>query len=410
MGRKRSDDALRPVFVLKTHAIGLGVSRSLAMKGVPVVGIDYAKDAKDLRSNSFVAHHMIPDIEKSPDAAVEALIRCQEGLGKRAILFPCSDSFILLISRKRQKLAEHFDFQLPSEAVMELIMNKKSQYLKAVELGIPIPETYYPKHLDDLDAFKDDIHYPVLIKPCYSHLWQERFPNKGFQAFNPEELVRYYQKTIDADIEVIVQEVIIGPNTNLRGMRAYIDKEGGVHGVLESNKVRQYPVDFGIGCLNQTSHNEVVARQGLQLMKGIGYRGIGAVEFKLDERDGVFKLMELNARVGKTIALSTKVGVNLPWMMYQDMVGMPIDEDVEYANGVRWHDFIQDCRAYHTLRSRRDITFKDWVRTSLGSECHPFFAWNDLRPALVHTRYGFDTMMEIYYTLMFSAGRLLRRQ
>jgi hypothetical protein len=73
--KKSSDDSLRLVYVLKTHAIGLGVSRSLAMKGVPVIGIDYSKEAKDLRSNSFVAHHLNPDIEKSWSMRDMALIR-----------------------------------------------------------------------------------------------------------------------------------------------------------------------------------------------------------------------------------------------------------------------------------------------------------------------------------------------
>ena len=191
-------------------------------------------------------------------------------------------------------------------------------------------------------------------------------------------------------------------------MRAYIDKNGEAHGVSEVMKIRQYPVDFGIGCLVQSIHNEDVREQGLRFMKGIGYRGIGGVEFKQDPRDGIFKLMELNARVCRNVGLSTKAGINLPWLMYQDMIGMPIDEG-SYVDGVRWQEFIMDCRAYQTLRGRKDITLKEWLRTSLGTDCHPFFAWNDLRPVLVQTRYGLDVALELFYLTMFSAGKLLRR-
>ncbi len=406
----RSEGRARPVFVLNIRAIGLGVSRSLSMKGVPVIAIDYLEGSDRLISKSFTAFHKIPDIEKSPDAALEALIQCQGECGQKGILLPTSDAFILFVSRNRQELAKHFDFNLPSEQVLELIMNKKSQYTKAAELGVPIPETFYPKCMEDLDGFKDDISYPFLIKPCVSHLWQQSFPNKGFQVFSAEELKNKFQKVLDAGIEVMVQKVIPGPNINLRGLRAYIDGKGEAHGVSEVVKIRQYPVDFGIGCLVQTSHNDEVREQGLRFMKGIGYRGIGAVEFKQDQRDGVFKLMELNARVCRNVGLSTKAGINLPWLMYQDTTGMPIDKVESYADGVRWHDFIMDCRAYQTLKARREITFRDWVRTSLGSDCHPFFAWNDLRPALVQTRYGLDTALEVFYLTVFSAGQLLRRQ
>ncbi len=401
-------DGARPVFVLNIRAIGLGVSRSLAMKGVPVIAIDYIDGSERLISNSFSEFHKIPDIEKSPDEAVEALIRCQEGRKQRGILLPTSDAFILFLSRNRNRLAEHFDFILPSEKVMELIMNKRSQYTKAAELGVPIPVTFYPKSIEDLDEFKDRIRYPALIKPCVSHLWQQSFPNKGFQVFNREELEARFRQVLNSGIEVLVQEVIPGPNANLKGIRAYIDGKGEAHGVMQVMKIRQRPVDFGIGCLVQTIHNDEVKEQGLKFMKGIGYRGIGAVEFKLDPRDGSFKLMELNARVCRNVGLSTKAGVNLPWLMYQDMIGRPIDEVRDYPDGVRWHDFIQDCQAYQTLRGRGEITFKEWLRGSLGSDCHPFFAWNDLRPALVQTRYGLDTMLEVVYLMIFTAGQLLR--
>jgi D-aspartate ligase len=307
-------------------------------------------------------------------------------------------------------LAKHFDFILPSEQVLELIMNKKSQYTKAAELGIPIPETFFPKCIEDLDEFKNDISYPLLIKPCVSHLWQQSFQTKGFQVFSAEELKSKFQIVLDEGIEAMVQKVIPGPNTNLRGVRAYIDGTGKAHGVSEVVKIRQYPVDFGIGCLVQTSHNDEVREQGLRFMKGIGYRGIGAVEFKQDQRDGIFKLMELNARVCRNVGLSTKAGINLPWMMYQDMINTPIDEDVAYTDGIRWHDFIMDCRAYQTLRARKEMTFRDWIRTSLGSDCHPFFAWSDLRPALVETRYGLDAVLEIVHLMVFSARQMLGRQ
>jgi D-aspartate ligase len=405
MKGKGSKLTARPVYILKTHAIGLGAARSLSNKNVPVIAIDYLKDAVNHRSKSYFAYHRIPDIEESPDAAVEALVRCQQEQRHRGILLPCSDAFILFMSRQRKDLTKHFDFILPSEEVLELIMNKKSQYKKAAELGVPIPETHYPTCLDDLDQFKDHMRYPLLIKPCYSHLWQQKFPNKGFQVTNPKELKRRFQTTLDAEVEVIVQEVVPGPNTNLRGIRAYIDKNGKAHGVLESEKIRQYPVDFGIGCLNQTSHNKIIAMQGLALMKGIDYRGIGAVEFKKDERDGVFRLMELNARIGKTIWLSTKAGLNLPWMMYQDVVGMPIDDDVDYTDGIRWHDFIMDSGAYQTLKARNEITFKEWMRTSIGSDCHPFFAWNDLMPSLIETNYGVDVVHEIANLVIFSVRK-----
>ena len=401
----------RPAFVLNTRAVGIGASRSLAMKGVPVIAVDFRKEAAGMMSKSFDAYYQIPDIQKHPDSAVEELLRIQGKRGEKGVLFPASDAFILFTSRYRRKLSGLFDMAIPSEEVLEGIINKKRQYENAMSLGIPIPETHFPTCMDDLDAFKNDIQYPVLIKPYYSHQWQQVFDNKGVQVFKPEELERQFRKVLELEIkiDVMVQRVILGPSTNLGAVRAYIDREGEAHGVIETQKIRQYPVDFGISSLTQTMHNEKIRELGMRFMKGIGYRGIGSVEFKLDMSDGIFKMMELNARVVKNIGLSTKAGINLPWLMYQDMTGMPIDEDAPYADNVRWHDFVMDCRAYMTLRSRKETTFKEWMRTSLGAECHPYFDWKDLGPALVQTRYGFDPARELFYITLFNLGKLFMR-
>lgn len=405
-GRKFS----RPAFVLNTRAIGLGVSRSLAMKGVPVIAVDFRKEASKMTSKSFSSYRQIPDVDSDPDSAADALLEIQAECGEKGVLFPTSDAFVLFVSRYRKKLGAQFDTAIPSEEVIEGIMNKRTQYENAVRLGVPIPETRFPTSLSDLDSFKDDMEYPVLIKPYYSHRWQQVFDNKGFQAFNPTELVRYFGRVLDSDVktEAMVQSVVPGPNTSLRNVRAYIDKGGEVHGAVECQKVRQYPVDFGVGCLNQTMHHPGIREVGIRFMKGIGYRGLGAVEFKMDPSDGVPKMMELNARVGKTIGLSTKAGVNLPWLMYQDMTGMPLDHDAHYADGVRWHDFVMDCRAYSVLRSRSEVTFNEWVRTSLGAECHPYFDWRDLRPSLVSTRYGLTPVNELFHIAVLGVGRTIR--
>lgn len=170
----------RPAFVLSTLAIGLGVSRSLALKGVPVVAMDYRKGAAKTASKSFSAYRQIPDIESDPDSAVDAILDAQADFGEKGVLFPTTDAFVLFVSRHRRKLIGQFDMAIPAEEVLEGILNKRAQYENAIRLGVPIPETYFPDSLSDLDSFKDKITYPVLIKPCYSHQWQKVFDNKGF--------------------------------------------------------------------------------------------------------------------------------------------------------------------------------------------------------------------------------------
>ena len=51
----------------------------------------------------------------------------------------------------------------------------------------------------------------------------------------------------------------------------------------------------------------------------MGYHGIAHIEFKLDARDGVYKLMEINPRGWQFSYLATVCGVNLPYLAHWDL-------------------------------------------------------------------------------------------
>jgi predicted ATP-grasp superfamily ATP-dependent carboligase len=77
---------------------------------------------------------------------------------------------------------------------------------------------------------------------------------------------------------------------------------------------------------------------GVRLLKAMGWFGVAMVEFKVDPRDGVPKLMEVNPKFWGSIALPIAAGVDFPYLLYR----MALDGDVApvsaYKIGVhcRW--------------------------------------------------------------------------
>ena len=74
------------------------------------------------------------------------------------------------------------------------------------------------------------------------------------------------------------------------------------------------------------------------LLNALDWFGVAMVEFKLDPRDGIPKLMEVNPRFWGSLALSIEAGVNFPYLLYRMSLGerfKPV-HDYEIGKRVRW--------------------------------------------------------------------------
>jgi len=56
------------------------------------------------------------------------------------------------------------------------------------------------------------------------------------------------------------------------------------------------------------------------LLKRLEWRGLACVEYKLDDRDGRYRLMEINGRCPLSNALPTRCGINYPLLAWREHV------------------------------------------------------------------------------------------
>jgi predicted ATP-grasp superfamily ATP-dependent carboligase len=124
------------------------------------------------------------------------------------------------------------------------------------------------------------------------------------------------------------------------------------------------------------------AADGLsRFLTGANYRGVFSAEFKKDQRDGVLRIIEVNARAWWYVEFAADCGVDVTLMAYRDAVGAEVPEQHGYAVGVRCVLLPQDLRAFHALRKARKITWRSWLRSWIGAR-PAVFAWDDPLPAI----------------------------
>lgn len=366
-------------FVLDMELTGLGITRALGREGIPIVGMDYNPYAPGLKSR-YCKPVITFDPSKEPKEALRILLDEGKKLHQEGILYPASDAFVLLVSRFRKELSEYFQLALPSEEIIEAAINKKKLYELAERAGIPYPETYYPETMQDVEEIKGQLEYPVFIKPYYSHIWSQKFKSKGFKVTNSHELVEKFREIFEAKLYAMVQSIVIGPASNLFQVHAYLSEKHKPLATYVARKLRQYPSEFGVGTYRETVHNEELLHLGLELFREIRYSGPGYVEFKKDDRDGRYKMIELNTRFGTGVILLVCAGVNIPLVQYMDLTGQPLVKLVDYKDGVKSLDATIDFLAFCELNRRGEMPLLTWSKSIWNVDCHAYFAWDDLRP------------------------------
>jgi predicted ATP-grasp superfamily ATP-dependent carboligase len=121
-------------------------------------------------------------------------------------------------------------------------------------------------------------------------------------------------------------------------------------------------------------------------MKRIGYRGHVGIEFKYDERDDEYKLIEVNARFGLWDGMASLCGIDFPYINYQVARQRSVDAPQIYDDGVKWISFVRDLYAFRSYRRENAIGVFEWLRSlSSGKRDYAVFALDDPKPFFLCT-------------------------
>lgn len=377
--------AVVPCFVLGLFDTGLAVVRALGRAGLPVRGFDHEPNEYGFRSR-FGQHAVSPH----PRAAAQLtafLIERARSFGGRPILYSTSDAFVAYVSERRDELQPYFRLALPPRESVSVAINKAAMYAFASDAGVPIPCTHTPQTLDDVARLSTRVAYPVVVKPLIGHLWRETY--RGDKAIRVDEgaaLMELFRQILAAGQSALVQSLVTGANTNHYKVCGYFDGNGQARAMICMRKIRQHPVEFGVGTLMETVIEPEVRELGLRLFRALNWRGPGSIEFKRDDRDGCWKLIELNPRLWQQHALATVAGVNFPMLQYLDLTGQPATVDT-YRSGVRWLDEFRDPRSAWEHRKRRTLTFRAWAESFRGVRAFALWAQDDPAPFLAAARH-----------------------
>ncbi len=380
MNAKKCKVALPNAVVLGGQANAVSVVRCLGRRGIRV----YAVNGPDeyVRYSRY-CHFISPSKDGNVGEAWERYLLGEESEHLRgSVLLACSDTALEVLIKNRENLSKKFVLDIMNKEAQLCMLNKLYTYEAARGAGIPTPRFWRIGNGERVGGIIREASFPLMVKPIYSHKF-ERYGRKYFLAKNETELQKILDSMDMQEDELILMEIIPGPDSQLCSYYTYIDGHG--EALLDFTKriIRRYPPNEGNGCYHVTDRVDEVRELSLKLFGHVGLKGVANVEFKRDFRDGKLKLIECNARFTAANCLLVKSGIDLPSFVYFRLLGIQLKLPSSFRVGKRlWYPW-QDFRSFLKIRRRGEITFGMWAKSIMHLQSFPYFAWDDPRPTLL---------------------------
>lgn len=374
--------------VFGLYETGLGVARSLGLEGISVIGIDHKKDLGFY--SRYIKPYKCPHPIFEEDMFLSWIDNKFSSLNSKLPVFISSDDFLIAFSKNRDILSRYFLFNLPDTDTLEKISDKFRQYELAVQSGIHVPKTFVVNEVEDIYDIPEDVLYPLFIKGKDVNSWRKNISGniKGFKVENQSELYKKAESILLKKVPIIIQELIIGNDLQHFKYCAYVSKSGKLLSEFTLQKIRQSPPHFGVGSVVISNKYPLLIKEGRKLFQNIGYRGIGSAEFKLDERDNILKLIEINPRYWQQNYLSTYCGINFPLINFNDLNSVESKMSTDYQTNVKWINRQLDFDSFLKYRKEKRLNYKQWRHSREGHRIYSDFLWKDPIPALYNIEFG----------------------
>ncbi|KAB7741409.1 carboxylate--amine ligase [Nostocoides sp. F2B08] len=261
------------------------------------------------------------------------------------ILLANTDGYARLFARHRAELDRYYRISLVDETTLDRIADK-GRFAEACErVGVPTPLT----HIEDFAGADDpdwtpselDLPFPVVAKAAASSEHElVDYPGKKKVNFveTPHQLADLWRRVRESGFRdrFVVQELVPGDDTWMRSVTAYRDHRGVVTLMCTAQVLLEEhtPSALGNPCAMITTPFTEAMDHARSLLDHLDYRGFANFDAKVDPRDGSFRFLEVNPRIGRNNYYVTGAGANVARFIVADLIEDRSPEPVTVTNEI----------------------------------------------------------------------------
>jgi predicted ATP-grasp superfamily ATP-dependent carboligase len=368
MTRADDVDARVAAVVVGGGLNGLGVVRSLAGHGIPIVAVDTQASAAALWSR-YARPRLIRSL--SGREFVEDMLRLGESFNQPPVLLLTDEQAVHAVSENRDELSKSFRFRLPVDENVKLLSSKASFHDFSLQHDFPVPRSVILESKADINRL-EKLRFPCVLKPVDKRSVLNGFKERAIRVDSQAEARAHADVMLSTPGAIIAQEWIEGPESNIYFTLLYRGADGEIASMFTGRKLSCHPHDVGstATCVAAPEAREILEEMTLAFAARAGMDGMGSMEYKWDDVHQRFVMIE--PTVGRTDwqeEIATLCGVNIPLAAYRHELGLPaLPEALTYAPAA-WCATIVDSPP-------RDLLPVHTKRFD------GFFRWNDPMPAV----------------------------
>jgi predicted ATP-grasp superfamily ATP-dependent carboligase len=378
-------DRATPVVVLGLdrgvfHHGVLGIARSAGRLGVPVHRVGLERWAPAATSRYVTGWEVVPE-----GASEEQILDTLRDIGQRigpALLVAADDAASVFVDEQAGTLASEYLLASQPVGLARLLASKRGMYELCQTHGVPTPLSTFPEAEEDVLAHAEQVGLPTVLK-CINAADAPPSSPRVSIARTREELIECYRQMRPPGVSnVLLQEYVPGTPETVWMFNGYFDARSDCKVGFTGRKIRQSPPYTGAATLGVCMPNAAVYETTVRFMRAIGYRGILDIGYRFDSRDGQYKLLDVNPRIGGTFRLFVdEHGMDVLRALHLDLTGREVPANSS-PDGRRWVVEPLDVASSIIYARGGDITLGGWARSFRGVREAAWFALDDVAPFL----------------------------
>lgn len=333
-----SADRAVPALIVKfgdypLHHGGVGAIRSLGRLGVPMYAITEDRCTPAASSRYLRRAFVWPTTgTEEPERLVEGLLRIGRRIGRPALLVPTDEEAAVLIAERQEELGDAFLFPRVEAGLPRRLASKQGLHELCVEHGIPTPAAAFPQSYDDIERFAQTARFPLVAKNREAFVRRARPAVNGTTRIASRGALLSLARDWGERPGVILQEYLPREEAEDWIVHAYFDADSTPRALFTGVKVRSWPPHAGMTANAYVVDNPELADLAARFIKQIGFTGIIDLDLRFDRRDGQYKLLDFNPRMGAQFRLfESESGVDVVRAMHLDLTGRTVPEGEQRA-------------------------------------------------------------------------------